>query len=458
MSEPKVLLVGLIALAMLPLLSYFVARPAGSIIPLYALSVPMGDAVSLPVPLPPPFDTLSSFFGAMALASCAAHFLLYPEARVPSLPIVAWLALLAWAFASTFWALQAPDSLSTLAVATPLILLMLVVSVVPWRKSDLNLLRVSIVLSGIIVGLYALFLLGSGQELPTHGEGTRFSVVSNPGETDPNLLAASLLLPFALSLGLALGRPSSYRYARSSRALGTVGSFLCPLVILLTGSRGGLISAAVLLVTCAYFYARIPELRQMVMRMIYIIALLLVLAVYAYQIAEFVSPGMGEKIATFPPVQRITLPQSSGRVQIWATGYLACTEYCDFGAGIGNFSAAYQLFYPYSGESGNIGLTRPAHNTYLQLIVETGAIGLTLLLVALVVEWRSIATRSVLTIGPSLKAAMIALLVAEFFLTAIWFKFFWLLFIVVRAEERAALNDVVAEEPVNRRRTESVPT
>lgn len=427
-----------VALAILPLLGYFVARPMKSVIPLYALSVPVGDAIRVPVPLPAPFDTVSSMLGGLALAAIVTHLVVYRDARVPTLPVAAWIAFLSWAIATVLWAIGPYDAINTLTIAIPLILLMVGASLLPWQRSDLALLKTAIVVSGIVVAAYALSILLTGQELPTHGVGVRFSVVSDPEETDPNLLAASLLLPFALALELALTKSPTKSQWRVPRVLGTAGSLLCPIAIVLTGSRGGLISAAAVLVLTAYFCARIPQLRGMVVRMVVSIVLLIMVLAYLYQVVEYVAPGFRDSIASFDPIARLTAPESSGRVQIWSTGYLACKEYCDYGAGIGNFNNAYQEFYPYSGVLGNIGLARPAHNTYLQLVVETGIVGLALFIVALLVEWRSLTVPQVVALAPSLKATMAAILVAEFFLTAVWFKFFWLVFIVARATERAA--------------------
>jgi O-antigen ligase len=449
----KLVVLVLLGLSAVPILGFFIARPTKSIIPLYALSLPVGNAVELRVELPSPFDTLSSLLGGLVLACCLAHLALYRDGRIPSLAVAAWLAFLGWALATTLWALEPSGSFKTLSVALPLVLLLLVVSFLPWTKSDVDLLRIAIVVSGAIVGSRALFSIVTGAPLPTHGigEGQRFSVISNPEDADPNILAATLLLPLALSLELAITGGGRSRGSALRRLLGASGILFSAVAIVLTGSRGGVISAVIVLVLSLYFSARIPELRRKVLRTIAAMALFVFVSVSVYYVAESLAPGSGQIITSLSPIERLANPESSGRISIWTTGYMACKEYCDSGAGIGNFDNAYQLFYPYSGATGNIGLQRPAHNMFLQLVVETGSVGIVLLIVALVLEWRTASSLTVSRLIPSLKAAMAGVLVSELFLTAIWFKFFWLVFICARAAEGA--RDVVhareeSEEPV----------
>jgi O-antigen ligase len=126
---------------------------------------------------------------------------------------------------------------------------------------------------------------------------------------------------------------------------------------------------------------------------------------------------------------------SSGRTEIWTTGLVACRTFCGMGAGLGNFPVVFTDLFATSGAGRNVGLDRPGHGLYLEVAVETGLVGLALLGLALSAEW--MALRRVGPIAPALAAALIALLVVDAFESFIWFKYFWLLFMVVRVAEGA---------------------
>ena len=154
-----------------------------------------------------------------------------------------------------------------------------------------------------------------------------------------------------------------------------------------------------------------------------------------------VSPrgGFIRQIFSSGPFERIASRQtdSSGRLEIWTAGRLACETYCDRGAGFGNFPNAYSQVFALSAASENVGASRPAHNVYLGMVVETGFIGLSLLLLALASEWHIASSRQMRRYEPALKAALVGLLIASIFLSAIWFKYFWLVFALFRAAESA---------------------
>ena len=90
-----------------------------------------------------------------------------------------------------------------------------------------------------------------------------------------------------------------------------------------------------------------------------------------------------------------------------------------------------------SAASENVGADRPAHNVYLGMVVETGFFGLSLLALALLAEWVIDSQPAMRWTEPALKAGLVGLLIASMFLSAIWFKYFWLVFALIRAAESA---------------------
>jgi O-antigen ligase len=426
-----------------------VARPALTILPLYAATLPVASVVKLAVPLPDPFNTMSSLLGGTAILACLAHMALYRRGRVPAAPVGIWLLFLAWALITSLWALRTASAVNAAQVAVPLILLMVVVSALPVDESDLSAMRVAIIASGIAVGMYALFLLWTGGALPTHGQGTgqRLAVASNPQDTDPNILAASLLLPLVLSVErIAVGGSRWWRPV-VWRILGTAGLLFSGLAILLTGSRGGALAAAISLVVALYLCGRRAEGRAGIRRFLRTVFSLAAAGALLFMAGRILFPTATQAPAIrdrLSPVVAVVnrlgdlQNRGSGRLDIWTGGYRACLAHCVWGAGFGNFEEAYSQSFAFSAASTNVGLDRPAHNIYLGLAVETGVVGLTLLVLALVGEWAHLSRERLQRVSPALRAALLGLVLAEIFLSAIWFKYFWLVFIFIRMTDGVA--------------------
>jgi O-antigen ligase len=431
------------------LLPLFVAHPGRTIIPLYAGSVPMASVVELSVPLPAPFNTLSSLLGAAALVTGTAHVIFYRRARTPTVPVAFWLLFLAWTMLSTIWAIETGSAISAVALATPLLLLVFLVSVLQLKEADLDALRVAIILSGAVIGIYAAYLVLSGGPLPTHGISERFAIASQADQADPNILAASLLLPMVLSTERIVLGGHRWWSPRSWRLLGALGAFFSVAAVILTASRGGMLAAGASFVAALYYTGkRDAQARAMAWRTVAgVVLILLALGLVAVISIAFSPQGAVGRILTSGPLERIREREasSSGRLEIWQTGRLVCQESCVSGVGIGNFPVAYNNNFAFSGAARNVGAARPAHNLYLGLAVEIGLVGVTFFLVALLMEWLLLSRGPIVATAPALKAALIGLLIANIFLSAVWFKYFWLVFLLIRAAEGPAIASAEGE-------------
>jgi O-antigen ligase len=435
---------------MLAILGLGVARPARTIIPLYAALIPIGGVFELPVPLPPPFNTLSSLVGAMAILATIMHIVLYGRARVPSMPVAIWLVFLTWCVVSAFWAQRPSDALEEVFIAVPLVLLLVVVGMLRTNREDLRFVQLAVVAGGAAIGAYAVLMLALGSSLPIHGTAERFSVATDPNQTNPNQVAAMLLLPLLLALDMTIwGRGSDAR-PRAWRSVGGVCSLLITVALLLTGSRGGVIAVITGFVLILFFSWRwYPEVRRAVVGLVVGTVMTIALVGSSYVAAAKLSPEGSWADRSSAPLQRMLRFEegSSGRTEIWTTGLMACRTFCGVGAGLGNFPVVFTDLFATSGAGRNVGLDRPGHGLYLELVVETGLVGLALLGLALSAEW--IALRRAGPIAPALAAALIALLVVDAFESFIWFKYFWLLFMVVRvAEEATATADAAPSWPL----------
>ncbi|HYN37591.1 MAG TPA: O-antigen ligase family protein [Actinomycetota bacterium] len=437
----KFLLMGLVGLISLPILAIFVAHPSRTLLPLYAGTLPIASVISLSLPLPPPFNTLSSLLGALMIVAGLTHVIIYRRGRIPSVPVAIWLLFLGWATLTSFWAIKVADATSTILVAVPLLLLMVVVALLEVDEEDFDVLRVALIAGSALVGMWAAYLLLSGRALPAHGVSERFSVTSNPDTTNPNILAVSLLLPLALAVHMMVFGGKRWWSERTWRLIGIWGSVFTVIAIVLTSSRGGMMAAAAVFVICLLYCARDPRDRSRTVRTAggILVATMAIGVFIVVSLAISPSGGFVRRILSSGPFERIAQRQtdSSGRLEIWTAGLLACETYCEKGAGFGNFENAYAQVYALSAASENVGASRPAHNVYLGMVVETGFLGLSLLGLALASEWYLVSSRQMRKFEPALKAGIIGLLIASIFLSAIWFKYFWLVFALIRAAESA---------------------
>jgi O-antigen ligase len=146
----------------------------------------------------------------------------------------------------------------------------------------------------------------------------------------------------------------------------------------------------------------------------------------------------------------------SGRLSIWKTGLHAAGEYWLFGAGIDNFSNAYDTAYVQVFQRYGAGWGRAAHDILLQNLVELGIVGVILLGIALIAQFRLV---SGIDLNDDLhdsklmvQGAMLALVVAAMFIDLVMYKYAWLVFATmaqlraVHAAECAAPR-VEVEEP-----------
>ena len=430
----------LIGLAVLPLVvalvPAMVRRPLRTAFAAYVLTVPIGSVVQLGIPLPPPFNTVSSALGGLAIVACLANVALYRRGSVPTVPVGMWLLFLAWGTATALWAINPPESLGKLTVALPLLLLMVAVALVRPDPSDLDALRLAVIASGIIVGVYAFGLYATGSALPSYGVDQRFHF---EGGTDPNILAASLLLPLSFSLERLLVGGTRWMRPGMWRIFGMAGAFFTFVAILLTGSRGGTLAAVAAFVFTLVWCRGLPEARPWVRRTILGVVIAVVAVPVGVVIAAAVSPQPGlPGILSAPPIQRIFNPEgdTSGRREIWTAGVIACRTYCATGAGFANFPYAFNEEFAFSGAAKSIELNQAPHNVLLGLVVETGAVGLTLFGLGALLEWRSLSTPAMRARIPALRAGLAGIFLANVFLSAIWFKYFWLPFTLARVAER----------------------
>jgi O-antigen ligase len=284
-------------------------------------------------------------------------------------------------------------------------------------EEELARVRMLVVLGGAIVAGFACLQLLHGV-----GWGARASIVVGTSQTNPNKLAATLIVPFFLGIG-------GFLSSVSKRGKVSWGVLTAPIAIVmcLSMSRGALLALAVGMLV---FVIRSSSSARVIGTISITFALL---------IAS--SPPLLERIETS------LTSRGEGRIDIWQTGFAAVREYGVIGAGLDNFPIAYNKF----AGSSNVfrGYGRAPHNIFLLTEVELGIVGFFLLLLAVISQLRDAISKkkdglqisSISTVGYEAGCwGMLAMGLSE---DNLWIKSFWiawmLLAIAVRVNRRNLL-------------------
>lgn len=237
---------------------------------------------------------------------------------------------------------------------------------------------------------------------------------------DPNYLAASLVPAILLAGGLIASTSSVlYRWVlTSAAAIITIG-------LAATQSRGGLL-AAVAAAIVALFVMRRHRLQVTAAMAISVGLIVIWLAI---------SPGAFERIINADG-------GGNGRADLWTVAWRVFEDHPVRGVGLGGFEQASSSYVLQPGQLTSVELIvdKPhvVHNTYLQLLAETGVPALVLyvaaLLAFLAASWRAArlfdarGDPGLATLARSLFVAQVSIMVALFFISGSTTAPFWMLY------------------------------
>ncbi len=189
---------------------------------------------------------------------------------------------------------------------------------------------------------------------------------------DPNVLAAILVAGFSLA-GAAM---FALRGSTGARLAAGLAAALCLSALFLTGSRGGLVCFGVALLVAVVIAGRWRA-------KLALIAVLIAGGTLVY-FALYAPPEIRERLGN---ASQGEIEQTEGRFTLWAVGWRVVQDNPVIGVGAGNFT---EVSTRYLLEPGTVFRTdrvidNPGgvHNSYLQLLTETGVIGLALYLAIL---------------------------------------------------------------------------
>ena len=386
------------ALLAIPIL---LIRPREICLGCYAFLLPY-DSISS---VGPAGQTLTFIAGAAVLAVLLGTTLVKKDLQRPPRQALWWTLFVVWAGTTSLWALDWEVASSRIVTAVSLLVLFLVVLSANLSRKELKTVSMFAVAGAAIASIYTIRQFFGGG-LNYHDE-IRGSLMAGSKATDPNAFAASLLLPLSLATTgfLAPGRWLTRLAWLAVTA--TIG-----LGILVTGSRGAMVAVAVMIVF--YIYTRqVSRLMTIPLVASFVALLFLMPAAFFTRMASTADSG------------------GAGRTVVWQGGLVAFERYPLIGAGLNNFPLAYREnvgsapLYHGSYVSG-------AHNTYLEIAVELGLVGLILLVTAAVAQLRA-ASRMRKNVSKKTGSFLVAyeagcygILMAALFLGVIWEKWFWL--------------------------------
>lgn len=240
------------------------------------------------------------------------------------------------------------------------------------------------------------------------------------GIGDPDGEAALLAAALMLDVGLIATLPRD----SAARTLAVIGALIMGLGLLDTGSRGGFVALAAVLVAAVVLGGR---WRGRAAGLVVIVAI--VTPVYLFVLAPSAA------------VQHLSSSSSSGRTDLWKVGLKMFEANPIAGVGSGNFTVASIHYVQQAGDITRadliVDVPHAAHNTYLEIIDELGVPGF-LMFMAIVIGSISAALRAariyerrgdkrfeLMSRGVAL--AVIALLTADFFITNEYEHLLWLL-------------------------------
>lgn len=367
------------------------------LISLYILTIPFESILLVP--------TVKGLSISTVLGGIAALFFIIniiirqKKIRIPA-DAYLWMTVFLWVLVSAVWSVDSLNTLNGFWNTVKFLFLFLIIVIYVFDKEEISTIKRSIILSGVIAS--ALIIVYYALGLVTVGDG-RTTLAFGSNVANPNNLAASLILPFAMQLGRLM------MYSKGKHLMDIIFFILIFAAVIITGSRGGLISIFGVLI--AMFILVKPT--QQENKIVFSIASMLIVITY------LLLPYLPEEL-----VQRF-IPSgdldgfSTNRITVWQAGLDLWQKNPLLGYGFNNF-------YPMMLKS--TGLNWAAHNLYLQFLVELGPFGLAFLLF---IFWKSFSFIAKSSLAISAKAALAGLAIASFSSNIFNYDYFWLTFIMI---------------------------
>ena len=227
-------------------------------------------------------------------------------------------------------------------------------------------------------------------------------------EINPNIFSYDLLLPVSICIEMFLLKQNK----KIKKGLFLFVLALLLFTIILTGSRKTMLAVGAIFAV----YIFNSEKRSTLL----IGSILIGISIFSF-LPDIFFDRWGDTFES----------RGSGRIDIWIVGLKSLEKYFLFGAGLGNFPSAFDEFMHYA--PNYMGAYRAAHNLYLEILVELGLVGFSLMILMMWKHYRAIPPRLDKDDNNQvmLKAVFWAMLTANFFGEFLLRKSFWLLWMMI---------------------------
>jgi O-antigen ligase len=330
--------------------------------------------------------------------------------------------LLAWVTLSVVWAEDQAAAISTVSRWLLNAALIPIVFTAVRSASSARLAVGALAVGATLAAVYGLAVSpdasGAATSLTAAGDLNR--IAGTVG--DPNLLASLLVVGIVAAMAFVLDP----QRASPTRWLAAGCAAICLLGVLQTLSRGGLLALTAALVAAIVFGgSRRPAL-------IGFSALVAIVAVFYFT-----------SVAPPDAVERVTKSDGgTGRTDIWKVGWRMVEANPATGIGVGNFNVSsihYLLVEPGAIARSEFIVDTPAvaHNVYLEILAELGIVGLVLFLTVIGISLTAAGRAagrfarsgdvSLELLARAVLVGTLALLAADFFISAQFSKQLWLL-------------------------------
>jgi O-antigen ligase len=373
----------LIAISLAPFALYLaLKRPLIFPFGLYLMMIPFDGVIGA--------TKVTMIVALVTGATLVFNMLLTGRVLAPPKSWTGWTLYTLLACLTALWTIDSLNTINAVVTLLQLFVFFTILCIYPAERDDLRFAGGLIVASGTFVSLFGLASYAQGFRT----QEDRLSVTLNGLLIDPNHIAAGLLLPLALAVGTLVETKNLWL-----RLGCAISSVIMLSALFLTGSRGGLIALAVMLLYLAW-------------KTRYRLQILALMGLGG--VASLLQPTVWDRFADKG------LGAGSGRLFIWNAGGSALKDHWLTGAGLGAFPAAYnhELLAMY--QPVFQGWSRPAHNAVLSAAVELGVFGALLLLYAFWRTWNDARGNVII------EAGLVGLAVASMFLDVMLFKYIWL--------------------------------
>lgn len=377
----------------------------------YPLVFPFGLYLAL-VPFDPLLQTsggggtFTKFAGIISIGALLLRTLVVRKAAVPERSWFAWLGVMLYVTATLAWSINYEQTRFQVNTFFSLFALFTALSIFPIRYFELRWVRRMLIFSGIATACYGIYAYRTGQHTVAHvgSNLARLTITSGKVQFDPNHYAAAFMIAIAIVVvGFLFDSRPLFKLAYGAAAALMVAN------VLLTGSRGGLLAAGIMIVYIGIRARKYATAGAIVAGALALSALI------PNVWARFNDAGQGD---------------GSGRNEIWTTGLRAVREYWLLGSGFNTYADAYDNYLLKSAQRVFVGWHRPSHSIIAEAAVEFGLVGSIFLGYALWSTFRANAsiarTHPLFTYRLAAEGMFVGILVMALTIDVLWYKYFWI--------------------------------